>query len=329
MRGLPHYGDETVATLNSLQNRQPKVADPLSFETVTDLHTLFRYLLKNEFLFIIKHPNTHRLFTSWCWDIRFNYRDREVFIPYYSYETFLHQAIERDLSNPYLSIINIGGSKAQIEVRHNFKMNKLILDDRKVDYRRKNICVYQPSTGIYLKLSLESLPYLSHNEFSMYDLLRRHTNYKFLLSEFDLTSKDRYYLNINSKKSREKRIRESRGFKTYSDNYTDLNYQDIRTYVVSPFSDEARQMTTDEDYVTRVYDFESYLYCLFACQAEPTEPDFKQLWRELGVRKRFISLGGTYPLTLKYYYTDKPRNFKKLTYERYIEPSTKQPNKHN
>lgn len=317
MKGLPHFGVETLATINSLQERQPKVIDPLMLNGVTDLHTLFRYLMKNEYLFIIEHPNTHRLFTSWCWDIRFNYRDREVFIPYYSYETFLHQAIERDLSNPYLTISKADNKKKHIAVRHNFEMNKLIIDNEKEGYRHKNVCVYQPSTDSYLQIDIQSLPYLSENTFSVYELLRRHTNYKFMLSEFDLTSKDHHYLDFNSKKSREKRIRERQGFKTYSNNYINLNYQDIRTYVVNPFSDEARQMTTDEDYVTRVYDFESYLYCLFAQHAEPLELEFKQLWSSLGVTKRFITLGDTYPLTLKYYYTDKQHTFKKLTYERF------------
>ena len=318
MKGLPYFGDDTVAQLTSLQDREPKVINPQDLEGVTDLHTLFRHLLKNEYLFIIEHPSTQRLFATWCWDIRFNYRDREVFIPYYSYKTFLHKAIERDLTNPHLIITTLEDNKKYIAVRYFYTMNKLIIDNRKEGYKRQNICVYQPSTDTYLQIDIEKLPYLLHNVFSVSDLLNRHTNYKFQLSEFDVTSKDAYYTSINKKNNREKSIRSKEGFSTYSDDFMGINYQDIRTFVINPFSDEAQQMTSDEDYVTRVYDFESYLYCLFAQQAEPSDEHHKKLWVELGTKKRFITLGETYPLTLKYYYTDKPHTFKRLTYERFV-----------
>lgn len=317
MKGVPYFGEETYRKLEALQDRQPEEINPLKLRGVTDIHTLFRHLLKNEYLFIINHPNTNRQFASWCWDIRFNYRDREIFIPYYSYNTFLHKAIERDLSNTYLNIYTLEDNKKYISVRYAFEMNKFVVDNRKECYRTESIRVYHPTTDNYYQLNISNLPYYAESIFSVHELLRRHTNYKFLLSEFDLTSKEHQYLDFNYKKSREKSIRTKEGFKTYSDNFTDLNYQDIRTYVVSPFSDEANEMTTDDDYVTRVYDFESYLYCLFAQQSEPYEPEFKQLWLDLGSKKRFITLGETYPLTLKYYYTDKHHNFKKLTYERF------------
>lgn len=317
MKGIPYQGVELTASVNSLPDRQPDIIDPLELRGVTDIHTLFRYLMQNEYLFIIEHPNTHRLFASWCWDIRFNYRDREIFIPYYSYKTFFHRAIERDLSNPYLTISTLEDEKKYILVRHDYELNKLILDDRKSKYRRNNITVYHPSTDSYVQLALTDLPYLSESLFSVPELLRRHTNYKFLLSEFDITSKTPYYYDFNSKKSREKRILLKEGYSIYADSFMDLNYQDIRTFVVSPFSEEANQMTSDDDYVTRVYDFESYLYCLFAQEAQPYELEHKQAWADLGTKKRFVTLGETYPLTLKYYYTDRPHTFRKLTYERF------------
>lgn len=317
MKGIPHFGIETAEAINSLQDRQPKDINPRTLRGVTDLHTLFRYLLKNEYLFIIEHPNTNRLYTSWCWDIRFNYRDREIFIPYYSYRTFFHRAIERDLNNPYLTISTLEDKKKYISVRHSFEVNKFIIDNRKEGYRHPTIRVYHPSTDNYFQIDITSLPYLAENVFYIDELLRRHTNYKFLLSEFDTTSKDRHYFDFTSKKNREKRLYLKEGYPTYGEKYTDLNYQDIRTFIVNPFSDEAQQMTTDDDYVTRVYDFESYLYCLFAQKAQPYEKDIKQRWSELSTKKRFITLGNTYPLTLKYYYTDKPNEFRKLTYERF------------
>lgn len=315
MKGTPYFGEKTAQQLEVLRLRKPESLTPTTFKGVTDIYTLFRYLACEGYLFVIEDETG--FYTSWAWDIRFNYRDREIFIPYYTYETFLHKALERDLSNPYLTIVNGGDSGAYIEVKHSFKMGKLIIDDRKTGYRVPSVTVYNPQTEDYYKILLIDLQYFSLPNFSITDLLSRHTNYKYNLMQFDDLSKADCYLDPKVKFSRERSIRNSKGYPTYVKPFLDINYQDIRTYNVGAFSEEATLVISSDPYHLRVYDFEAYLYCIFAQGVEPIESEYLDIWNSLGVSKRFITLGGKHPLTLKYYYTDKPQKFKKLTYERF------------
>lgn len=316
MDGTPYWGKDTFSQIRDLGIRKPTKVKPQHFKA-TDMYSLFHHLATEGYLFILEEK-----FCSWCWDIRFNYRDREIFIPYYAYEQFFRDTRKPDLENPYLDILDRTEDKSYIGVRYKFEMRTRTLDDRRINFRTKFVSVYHPQKDEYFLIDISELPYLTKAIFSMEDLLQRHTNMKYIIPEFDSNSRWESYLKINRRKhNREKALRKQHNLPVYSDLYTNIDYQDIRMFPTHTFSEEYQQVTSQDDFKIRMYEFEAFLYCIFASNANPIEDEYLQLFNSLGVKNRFISIGSPnpHPLILKYYYTDKQTKFKKLSYERYKE----------
>lgn len=315
MKGIPTFSKNTQVILDTLEGKEIKEFPTELLGSNKDMYTLFSYLAKNNFLAVIQQESGN--YFSWCWDVRFNYRDREVVLPYFSYDVTTKKAHKVDLDNKRINVVNKDDKDYSI-LRYNLDFNLYVIDEPKNNYRLASLLVYNYVDDILYNLELTDLPYFSSDTFSVEELLDKYTNYKYRIKAFDKTGVDLNYSGILAKYSREVRQVLSSSFELFKTRMFDYNYRDVRVYDVDPFSEEAT-LIDDSRYVDKRIDFEALMYCIFAGGALPYEDTYKGMWAKLGVTARFITIGGKDPLTLKYYYTNKPKNFKRRTYERFFQ----------
>lgn len=264
-------------------------------------------------MFLINVKKEDNIYTSWCRDIRFNYRDRQVFIPYYTHEVFEYEATEKDKNNPFLDVT----SDNILNVRYNFELKKYVIMDDNIDYSLDSIAVYSWEEEKVYRISLKGLNYLDIESFSMLELSARYDTYAYIISDDLVDNTWKSYLPIRKKiNRRERSIRSKFSLPTYTENYLDMNYVDVRRYEVDAFSPEVEGLPITKPNWLKAYEFEAYLYSIFAQGLDPIEEEYKKPFKELGVTRRHLTIVGRKPLILKYYYTNK-KQIRKKTYEMY------------
>lgn len=323
MNGTPYWGKQTfqdIRDINDLPHTEltlDKIKDlskssGLSYD-IKDTYTLFLALANLDFLFIIEGET---LFTTWCRDIRFNYRDKKVFIPYYSYKVEDLEFSREVAENDFLDTTD----NKNIKIRHEFKLESILLEDRNTGIVKTQIDLYDYINKIKYKLNIPKLPYLSTETFSLADLSNRYIESAYI--KVDNTDSDDWkkYLKVDTRgsKKKEHKIRLKEGLNLYAEGYNDLTYNDVRHYEYSELHEGSR-MVADEikPYWLRMYEFEAYLYCIFAQELEVEEKEYKEPFAKLGVSERFLTYTeNKKPLVLKHYYKNEI-TLRRKSYERY------------
>lgn len=342
MKGSPCWGKNTYQDILKIDLNRAINLSLDTFNTlliknniddieVKDIYTLFLALHRLNMLFVIKDKDTldserSELFLSWCSDISFNYRDRKIVIPYYSFSR-----VECNTKFDYSEtdyIDSIGKNK--ISLKYAFKLNLLTVDDRETGERLDNLYVYDYESKLVYLINLSGLPYLSSETFSMEDLYNRYINSAYIVSDLVMEKEKWKYYSIENPKGRyiniEHKQRSNRGLPHYFDKYNvNYKYRDVRHY---NFEELMGYFLVDDesDFSLRLYLFEAYLYCIFAQKLEVLEDDYKTgfnaLFESNSYRKRFLKVSyhdkGRYPLILKDYYCDRVNyGHRRKTYERY------------
>jgi hypothetical protein len=321
LNGTPYWGNESFSDIRSLDRLQTK---PISTSEITDLcnskgisvavtdmYSLFLALAHLDFLFVIEDEGT---LVTWCRDVRFNYRDRFIFVPYYKYET-----AEYILSNHFKDMSKIDLIEEDIaNVRHNFELCSFILDDRRTGSRVDSIMLYDYENKVKYTLSIKDVPYFSGSEFSLLDLYDRYINSAYMASDL----RDFYwekYTRIDNKykNNREHILRKRLELKAYSENYKEIAYTDVRQYTYEELKESSLVPDNEISYWLRILEFEAYLYCVFAAGVTVSEEYYKGEFDMLGKTLRFLpcSKNGKC-LVLKHYYKDDIR-MRVKSYERY------------
>lgn len=353
MSGIPYWGSSTFSDIRELNKNSFNIlslsdlsnyANDRGFPfEVEDLHTLFTALAHLDWLFVIpenptdysKSPYQPNYFLSWARDVRFNYRDRMMFAPYFAFSVSEVQASTAYQTNELLDAVvlvndvpvepeevedsdNSTTETCTIALKHSFSYRLHLLDDRDTGFRRDELLVYDPRRKQGYRLTLTGLPYFQEETFSLADMYERYINAAYIQSEnfdFDWTK----YLRIQAKgvsPSPEQRLRKKFGFPNYFDAFKEYRYQDVRQYHFEELYGRQMRLDSDQPYWRRILDFESYIYCVTAQNAHPVETEYLQQYNELGIKSRHFSYGTGKPLVLKYYYKNSPTLSKK-TFERY------------
>lgn len=345
MSGVPFWGKETFSDIRQLTQDSFPVVSLKDFSAlacsrgyyadITDMYHLFEALSLQDYL--IAFPNTLStlssdpevlkylppFFVTWSRDVRFNYRDRLVFIPVYYYDIALTIRQIPDESSVVLDVVDSwmeeGSSKrfGKIAVKHSFIYHQHVIDDRDTGFREEYLLLYNPTTKHKCKLYIKDLPYFSDATFSLTQLYERYINAAYIYSEnfdFDWTK----YLRIKNTKApnEEQKLRKSLKFPDYANPFKDIGYKDVRQYPFEVLYGRPMRLDSDQPYWRRILEFEAYLYCAFAQGVPPEETDWVRPFNELGKSKRTLSFGDSYPLILKYYYKNNP-SLRKKTYERF------------
>jgi hypothetical protein len=324
MYGTPYWGKETFQEVRDIKELP---TNDLTIDKITDLckskglvvniedtYSLFFALSKLDLLFITENKNTY---VTWCRDIRFNYRDRNIYIPYFEYETEQRTFKRTLLENAFLDMPN----PKTLNIRHNFKLSSTKVNDRKDSTNIDSLLLYDHINKIKYHLPYPSLPYLIQPDFSLADLAERYLNSAYIESEVVEDTDWKKYLKVGTKgkKSKEHKIRLKAGLKLYANQYTDMTYTDVRKYTFEELNNGSHLRLDDtKPFWERVFEFEAYLYCIFAQGIKVQEQEYQSDFVLLGVSKRHLTYDkSTKPLILKHYYTDKTMQTRRKSFERY------------
>lgn len=120
IKGIPYFGEQTQELmdyiLNTDFNNVPVARYKSLYEIVVDS-------VNDKVVVVIDNK-----WVTWLNDIVFNYRDKECYIPYYSYKEYLVEDRPFKTNNRGHLILTSDGLK----IRYEYKYNKMYITDGKV-----------------------------------------------------------------------------------------------------------------------------------------------------------------------------------------------------
>lgn len=313
VRGIPYWGTATFADLRSIPTL------PVLSYTANDWYSLFSMLIDDEYCVIIQDKG--RVFLSWCSDVVFDYRDKAIFVPYYSYDK---KAISDTQKHKHLDT-----SEDVIHLHYNFRLKLKPLLIRACRYVSDDILVYQPATKKVLRIVLTELPYVIPGSVpsadELYSRYVEATYYDELWSEVEYRNKYHWIsdkgINIESELRRKYGLPTNElGRNTVCTEQVArlLDCRDIRSYDLSTMQSVFGYKGTNKLYPVRWFEFSAYLLLNMLSGAVWQETAFNKGLRRLQTGDEVFEYGNReLPLYIKHYYlpTD---NRKPKTYERYL-----------
>lgn len=293
---------ERVLSLTILETRYNQKFD--NRISITDVRTLLYVLAKLDFMFIMQDTETNKNFLTWCKDVRFNYRDGELFIPYYTYDTVdVPYNNKNDLK--FVDMVEEGTMRLSYE----YGIKKYVLHKSKgvdeVDCTLDSIFVlYDKDEHATYSLELLDLPLIDSIVFSLDELLDLYKEACYAEVNSLQFASDETYFKLNGKHvDRVGKVKRAYyHLPLYKSKFTPLKYTDLRMYSYR----ELKGVVEPENPVPhweRTMLFESLLYSVFACQLEPKDHPNKDAFIQLGITLRHVKIGSGEPsLILKHYY---------------------------
>ena len=314
IKGIPYWGSDTFNDIRELN----KITDLVEKEilNINSIYDLFFELSKKNNIIRVKEGD--RYFYSYVRDICFNYRDRIIFIPYWSYKEKKISYNAKD--KQHLDYID----ESNLVVRYEFCKLIDIIDNRQTKERKEFIEIYDVEDKELYKVSIQGLPYINEEVFSLNDLHKRYINSAYYYMDNEGFDFDNRYHKIDRQQGYniEYRIRQQRCLKHWRkglDDYSLLDYRDVRMYKYHDLTSNQKLIFTEnKGYWERRYLFEAYIYCVFAANLQVQEKEYAVDFEKLGKSKRVVKYEeNDISLFLKYYYKDY-FVLNKLSYERYV-----------
>ena len=260
-------------------------------------------------------------YLSWGKDIRFDYRDLLIFLPYFQYDK---KAINTDKRHKHL---DFDGENTNIH--YNFELKLHIFYNYASNYKNFDIYFADIHTLTVYHTNLNDLKF-SMQGFSIEELYNRYLNASYFDEAWeDVDFKNNYHwIGIEKNLNIEAGLRSSHALPTWklgkTKACTDIvkevfYYTDIRLYDYETLSSIYDfELNTDMLYYKRRYEFEAYLLLGVLEGLDFVETDFQEKYEKLGVTLNYIKYEkeGAFPLFLKHYYTLNSV-MKKKTYEHY------------
>lgn len=245
--GIPYFGEQTQEITNSILNN-----NDINYEKEYDsLYSLIVDNIDKHIIVIIDNK-----WLTWLNDIVFNYRDKECYIPYYTYK--LHRINDRQFksnNNGHLILID-----NTLYIRYEYSFNKKILDINNFRLKCINIDTME-SFEIY------SSNWIDNIEFDLDKLYKLYIDSCYSDDDFSITkhSGGYHYIEKSVKgfQNKEKKYREIEGLNTFTDSYKyEHDYRDVRQYKYNEVVTKYGMLETTDNYKVRRLKFECYLYCL-------------------------------------------------------------------
>ena len=279
-----------------------------------DIFNVFYHLAKSDYIFLIDN------YTSWCRDIKFNYRDKAIYIPYYKYE---EKMVNSRKVHKHLDTV----APERVNVRYNFDLcfkpifigKELITKEIKV-FDREAIKVYT--------INLENRQFYS-DIFSISTLYKYYLNASYFDEAWDAIDFTNKYHWIKSCKGEnyEYALRANnhlphiKEHTRESDNIKNklLNFTDIRLYSLETIQTMYNfNLDVEMQYWERKFLFDAYLLTNMLQENEFVEEAYNKQLKKLGKSLDYFKYDeSNFPMYLKHYY--KVQDFRKrASYEGYL-----------
>lgn len=248
IKGIPYFGENTQEIYKSIIEKNKKDAQIKTYDSLYDIIT---ENIDKKIIVIIDNK-----WLSWLNDIKFNYKEDELYIPYFEYELF---ETDKDnfRGNNKGHLININGT---LYLRYNYFFKKYSIN---ID----NLSLYCVDIDTMQYYILKTNKWILDDKLCMDKLYKLYSQACFKSDDFILNkhSGGYHYINSSTKqyKNKEKHYRIEYNLLNYI-NYReeDFNdYRDVREYKYEQVVTELGMIDTGRLYRERRLLFESYLYC--------------------------------------------------------------------
>lgn len=316
MLGFPFWGETTFLDIRDIVSGEAEKVTGMELLGVTcdDLYTLLVELAKTDYLYVVQDEYDNQTYVSWCRDIRFNYRDRILYIPYYSYATFDY---EFKSNKKYATLDYI--TDTTVRIKHSVALRQCIIDNRVTKSRNKELYVFDRVRHKVFCIGIENLPYLSSTDWKMSKLFNLYLDYVYKDNKGNKDGSSLYYQKIGGKReNKESYLRAKLGLPNYAGNYEEMIYRDFPLYDYAIYQSENAQVMSGKPYWLRRGLFEGYLYCAFASNLPVHELEYRDALAQLGTTRRTYKVcNDNVSMVLKYYYKDDYAPFVRKSYERF------------
>lgn len=300
--GIPYLGENHNEIIHDVLMR-----DIDSHRDFESLYDLMQESLKYDRLLIIDDE-----WTTWMNDITFNYRDKQVYIPYYKY--MLYQANSDMVKNDNKGHLLYTGNT--LLIRYDYEITKLVVDINNIAF-----VVYDRVCDEKQLWTVSSKLWTTRERFNINELYQLYIDSCYEQDDlmFNKHLGGYHYIMKSPDKAvnKERIIRELLSLNTYKDNKTpnEADYRDVRNFKYNEVVKHVGFRDTISLYRTRRLTFEVELYCMIRQNIPPCgDNTFCNEWKELGVSKEYIKFGENIKLIFKAYWLDKFKQIPKRTW---------------
>lgn len=278
--GIPYFGEATQELMDYILNTDFSNVPVARYKS---LYEIVGDSVNDKVVVVIDNK-----WVTWLNDIVFNYRDKECYIPYYSYKEYLIEDRVFKTNNRGHLILTSDGLK----IRYGYKYNKMYITDGKV----KLNCVDISTLDQFI---ITTDGWTDDDSVDLDKLYRLYIDSCYKDDDF-LVNKHAggyHYINksIKSFDNKEKKLREQYNLCGFSvDSEYDKDYRDLRQYTYDEVIKLKGLISNTELYRERRLRFESYLYCCLR----------QGLFNNIEFKKRIYKIGDGIKLIIKDYWLD-------------------------
>ena len=242
--GIPYFGADTNSIHDKIISSE--------YKTVKSYGSLYDFIndnISNKIIILVENK-----WLTWLNDIKFNYRDKKCYIPYFRFKT---TSCRHNTDNKgHLPIVN-----GEIHLRYDYELNKLDigLDKNKIELKCFNI-----DTDENFKVTIDK--WICDKELDIEKLYRLYIESAYSEDDFMFNKHAGGYHYIlrdpNGFKNVEKMLRDELELNHFSEkSEIENDYRDVRKYKYNDIISKVGLLDNIDLYRERRLRFESYLYC--------------------------------------------------------------------
>jgi len=307
LAGIPYFGEYNQNIYNKIINS--KVTSELNIDSIYRLINTYAY---SKIVVVIDNK-----WLTWLNDIKFNYRDKKCYIPYYSYKLYSVSEKTYKYNNQGHLIIE----NNHLVLRYDYTYNQLNISDSNI-----SLILYNIDTQEKFKVNTKN--WISEQRFSIDKLYKLYINSSYKEDRYNIKKHlgGYHYISRQPKefKNKEKQYRELYELDDYSKETIDCfynqeydDYRDVRNFKYEEVIQRYGMVDNTEIYKIRRLRFESYLYCILRADILSDNQEFNTKLALLKSGKEIIKYGSDIKLIFKRYWINslelsKPRSWNKL-----------------
>lgn len=282
---IPYFGENSNEVMKKI-NESIFSDDILRI----DLYKFIQENIEKDIVFYIKD-----YVYVWVDDIKFNYRDKECYLPYFDFDLYEEEKGRLDDNKGHLIIKD---DKRYVRYNFEYKREKIELDKEYICYslrqqKKFKVIFTKYNTDVFSIERLYDLYIQASYKDDNYEVLKHESGYHYI------NKKTTSYKNLE----RNKRVKYD--LSEYKEEPKYEEYRDVRNYRYIEIVEKIGLISNEEIYKIRTLRFESYLYCNLRENNVPIDYDVKE-WKKLGVTKDYIKYYGyeikELPLFIKSYW---------------------------
>ena len=302
IEGIPYFGEDNQSIWENILNSYIKKS--LNEESLYDL---IDKRINKRCVVVIDNK-----WLSWLNDITFNYRDKECYIPYYTFELF--EIDEHNLKTDNKGHLLFDGDT--VRIRYNYKLEKYNININKL-----SLVIYDLDTDEKYKVSTNK--WIDELYFDINKLYNLYLDSCYVDDDFLITKHTGGYHFITKVVdgffNKECYLRKENRLQHYSTGSVIIcEYRDVRQYKNHEVVKKEGFRETSDTYKIRRLKFESYLYCILREKLSPNKKHKKFLadWDKLGKSSEYIKYGNNIKLIIKSYWLNSYQSIKYKSWTR-------------